>query len=408
MAKSFSNRGTLPLGLPGTVARGAGSLAIVVAMVCTPSAQQTPAQRAPASADATARLAQTESERAAERIAALERESEMLASHEQTLLTELRKLEVDREIKAQQLAQVQRDRAAVQTQIEATAARARGLQAEAERQRPDVDARLVQLYKMGRAGYWRLLLDVENLREMARAYRTAAALGRIDRDRIAEHRRTLASLEAERATLQARASELQKLELKDRRARAAVDEAVEARNELVKSIDARRDLNAQLTGELQEAQRTLNASLAQLAAGNAAAVPALPLRPFQGALPWPADGVVSARFGHQTDRFGGAVVRSGIEMSLAEGVAIHAVHGGTVAYAAPFSGYGNLVIVDHGNRSYSLYGFLDSMNVRKGDHVDPSTTVGLAGRNLQGNPSLYFELRVDGQAVDPLQWLKRR
>ena len=384
-------------GEPGLKGRTYTSFAIILAIVGTAFAQQTPAERA-----------HTESQRAAERIAALQRESDQLASHERTLLSELRKLEVDREIKTQQLAQVQGDRASVQKQIETAATRARDLQAEAERQRPDVDARLVQLYKMGRAGYWRLLLDVDNLREVARAYRTAAALGRIDRDRIAEHRRTLAALQTERAALQARASDLQKLELKDRRARAAVEEAVAAHNALVKSIDARRDLNAQLTGELQEAQRTLNASLAQLASGNTASIPALPLRPFQGALPWPADGVVSARFGRQTDRLGGAVVRSGIELSLAEGERIHAVHDGTVAYAAPFSGYGNLVIVDHGDRSYSLYGYLESIEVRKGDRVEPSTTVGLAGRDLQGNPSLYFELRVDGQAVDPLQWLKRR
>lgn len=394
---------------PGTGGRLAhrlrfGCVVAVLALVPV-SAQQTPA---PASANADARQVQTESRRAAERIAALERESETLASHEQTLLTELRKLEVTREIKAQQLAQVQTERATVQTQIQAAALRARDLQAEADRQRPDVDARLVQLYKMGRAGYWRLLLDVDNLREVARAYRTAAALGRIDRDRIAEHRRTIASLQSERAALQARAADLQKLEVKDRQARAGLDQAMTARNALIKSIDARRDLNAQLTGELQQAQRALSASLSQLAAGNAASIPALPLRPFQGALPWPADGVVSARFGRQTDRLGGSVVRSGIEVSLPEGEAIHAVHDGTIAYAAPFTGYGNLVIIDHGNRSYSLYGFLQSIDVHKGEHVDPATTVGLAGRDLEGNPSLYFELRIDGQAVDPLQWLKRR
>ena len=86
---------------------------------------------------------------------------------------------------------------------------------------------------------------------------------------------------------------------------------------------------------------------------------------------------------------------------------MHAVHDGTVAFADQFTGYGNLVIVDHGDRAYSLYGHLDSLAVRRGDHVSPSTTVGLAGRNPAGNPSLYFELRVDGKPVDPLQWLKR-
>ena len=123
---------------------------------------------------------------------------------------------------------------------------------------------------------------------------------------------------------------------------------------------------------------------------------------------WPADGVVSGRFGRQrANRFGTTLVRNGIEISLPEGRPVHPVHEGTVAYADQFSGYGNLVIVDHGDRAYSLYGHLASLEVHRGERVDVTDTVGVAGRNPAGNPSLYFELRVDGQAVDPLQWLKR-
>ena len=72
-----------------------------------------------------------------------------------------------------------------------------------------------------------------------------------------------------------------------------------------------------------------------------------------------------------------------------------------------FSGYGTLVIVEHADKAYTLYGHLGSATVRKGDRVEAGSTVGVAGRNPSGNPSLYFELRVDGKAVDPLQWLKR-
>lgn len=339
------------------------------------------------------------SKRAAERLAALQREAEALASHEQTLLVELRKLEVDRQIKAEKLAAVEAEVAGVQRQLDANTARTRALQGEADRQRPDVEARMVQLYKMGRAGYWRLLLDVDDLRQLGRAYRTASALGRIDRDRIEEHRRTVAALGRERAALEARVTQLRALQARARDARAAVDRAVAARTALVASIDARRDLNAQLAGELQQAQQRLQSSVAQMAAGGTVPAVGLPLRPFQGAVPWPADGVVMKRFGRQSS--------SGVELSLPEGVAVHAVHDGTVAFADQFTGYGNLVIVDHGDRAYSLYGHLDSLSVRRGDRVGPASTVGLAGRNPAGNPSLYFELRIDGKPVDPLQWLKR-
>ena len=86
---------------------------------------------------------------------------------------------------------------------------------------------------------------------------------------------------------------------------------------------------------------------------------------------------------------------------------MHAVHEGTVAFSDLFSGYATLVIVEHADKTYTLYGHLGSATVHRGDRVEAGSTVGLAGRNPSGNPSLYFELRVDGQAVDPLQWLKR-
>src|SRR6185503_20401129 len=134
---------------------------------------------------------------------------------------------------------------------------------------------------------------------------------------------------------------------------------------------------------------------------------ALPLRPFRGTLPWPSEGVLSSPFGRQPPRSPGPPVRNGIELSLPEGQEVRAIHEGTVAYADLFTGYANLVIVEHADRSYSLYGHLSSTTVKRGDRVEAGTTVGLAGRNPAGNPSLYFELRVDGHPVDPLQWLKK-
>ena len=352
---------------------------------------------------------QAQAKRAADRLAALQRESEALAKQERTLLAELRKLEIEREIRVEELTKVQREIGDVQKQLAATTTRAQQLQGQVEKQRPDVEARMVQLYKMGRAGYWKLLLDVDNLRELARAYRTAAALGRIDRDRLEEHRKTVAALAAERASLEARVKQLTGLRRKAEDARAAADRAVAARTALVQSIDERRDLNAQLTGELQEAQRKLQATFAS---NPASATPpsttaTLPLRPFQGSLPWPAEGVLSSPFGRQPPRSPGPPVRNGIELSLPEGQEVRAVHEGTVAYADLFTGYANLVIVEHADRSYSLYGHLSSITVKRGDRVEAGTTVGLAGRNPAGNPSLYFELRVDGRPVDPLQWLKK-
>src|SRR5689334_19648924 len=83
------------------------------------------------------------SRRAAERLAALQREAEGLAKQERTLLGELRKLEIERQIRETELAQATHDADDVRQKLEATTVRAQSLQGEADRQRPDVDARMV-------------------------------------------------------------------------------------------------------------------------------------------------------------------------------------------------------------------------------------------------------------------------
>ena len=85
-----------------------------------------------------------------------------------------------------------------------------------------------------------------------------------------------------------------------------------------------------------------------------------------------------------------------------------AVHDGVVAFAGTFSGFGNLVILEHGSHAFSLYGDLLAITVRKGARVERGQAVGTVGPIPSGPDGLYFELRVDGQPVDPLQWLKKR
>jgi murein hydrolase activator len=348
------------------------------------------------------RKPQTPTERAAERIRQLQREAEALVAQESQLLVELRKMELERQIKVEELASIERQQKETTHQLEDAAARADALQLIAEADRPDVEQRLAQLYKLGRAGYWRLLLDVDDVRSLGRVYRTAAAMTHIDRARIQGYQRTIEALAQERAKLDVRAKQLATLETQATRARVALDRAVQSRTDLVASIDRRRDLNAQWTSELQTAQERLQTSIAQLDDTS------LPFRPFQGALAWPARGPVSSRFGRQpSSRFGTSIVRNGMEIAVAEGQPVRTVHEGVVAFADQFTGYGNLVIVEHGDGAFSLYGHLGTIQVQKGARVEPLSVLGRSGRNPNGTPALYFELRVDGKPVDPLQWLQK-
>jgi septal ring factor EnvC (AmiA/AmiB activator) len=193
-------------------------------------------------------------------------------------------------------------------------------------------------------------------------------------------------------------------------ARADADRAALSRSRLIAQIDARRDLMAELAGELQAAQQRLQQTLGAISSGApraASDAAALPIKPFQGDLDWPASGRLMSRFGRQGNSVSSAAAQNGIQIGTQEGSVVRAVHDGTVAYAAPFTGYGNLVIVDHGTQTYSMYGQLGSMTVARGGRIDRGQAIGTAGRVLAGTPGLYFEMRVDGEPVDPLEWLRK-
>ena len=381
-------------------------LPILVAFVAglTAQAPAPPAAGTPPAAGQERARAEAMAARAAERIAALEREAASLAAQERTLLVELRQLEVQRDLKAAELVRIDADLSATNAELARAGSDAIRLEDTLARQTPIVRARMVELYKLGEPGYWRLLLNVDDLRAIGRAYRNVSALARLDQQRMTEHRRTLAELAEMRETLTERRTREQALRNQARETRAALAEAALARQARIDEIDERRDLTARLTGELQVAQRRLQAAVADLAAGRSAAV-SLPFRPFRGDLDWPVDGRVVRGFG--ASRGASGVEQNGVEVSAIEGASVRAVHGGTVAFADTFTGYGYLVIIDHGENAFSLYGYLGSLSVQKGDSVETHAVLGAAGRPPAGGDArLYFEIRVDARPVDPVQWLK--
>ena len=358
---------------------------------------------AAADAQAPVERARTEAlaRRATERLQALQREADRLASDERTLLGDLRKFEIERELKAAELKRVDADAATVQTDLVQTSAHMDTLQQSATAELPELNERLVEIYKLGQARYLRLLLSTPDLRRLGQSTRTVAALAKLDRDRVATHAQTLADLKTARKTLEERSATLGTLRTTAAKAEAAAQRAAQARADLIRDIDKRRDLNAQLSGELQGAQQKLQTALRELATGAPVTEAALPLRPFRGTLEWPVSGGVQRRFGRGS-------ASNGIEIASPEGADALAIHDGTVAFAGTFEGFGNLVILDHGAQTFSLYGDLLEIGVKKGARVEHGQPVGTVGPIPSGSEGIYFELRVDGRPADPVQWLKKR
>jgi septal ring factor EnvC (AmiA/AmiB activator) len=233
--------------------------------------------------------------------------------------------------------------------------------------------------------------------------RGVAAIATLDQVRLDAYRRTLEDERQALAELDRRRDEVAASQKAATLARSDLDKAVQARNAAIDGLDLRRDLAARYVAELQEAQAALQRTVG--AAGTTSTE--LPFQPFKGVLEWPVKGPVTARFGPAVDRrFGTRIARNGIEIGAAEGTPVSAVHGGTVAFAAPFAGFGNLVIVDHGAGAFTIYGHLGETRVERGARVARGAVVGTVGLAPAGSAALYFEVRVDGRPADPLQWLR--
>jgi murein hydrolase activator len=124
----------------------------------------------------------------------------------------------------------------------------------------------------------------------------------------------------------------------------------------------------------------------------------------KGKLPWPVSGRLAHRFGANHEL--GDLKYEGITVTATAGTAIKAVNGGRVVFADWFGNSGLLLIIDHGDGFMSLYAHNQELFLKTGAYVDEGTVIAKVGNTGgQAQSALYFEIRHDGKAVDPLTWL---
>ena len=131
---------------------------------------------------------------------------------------------------------------------------------------------------------------------------------------------------------------------------------------------------------------------------------------LKGKLLFPIPGKIISRYGNHVDpQLNTVIFQKGIEISTKSGKEIKAIYGGKVLYADWFKGYGNIVIIDHGDSYYSLSAHLSKILKRTGDRVEAGEVIALTGDtgSLKG-PCLYFELRHHGEPLNPLHWLRKK
>ena len=171
---------------------------------------------------------------------------------------------------------------------------------------------------------------------------------------------------------------------------------------------------AKAAAEKAAADRAARAAAAKAKASGTPTTPSTPLRrpvvtapaPQVGGLGWPVAGSLVSSYGGTLPD---GRRSEGVLIAAAAGTTVKAVADGRVVFADWMNGYGLILIVDHGNGYMSLYAHNDALLRDAGDAVkrgDPLASVGNSGG--QGRTALYFELRRNGQPVDPGTWLQRR
>ncbi|MDZ4182219.1 MAG: peptidoglycan DD-metalloendopeptidase family protein, partial [Candidatus Cloacimonadaceae bacterium] len=121
---------------------------------------------------------------------------------------------------------------------------------------------------------------------------------------------------------------------------------------------------------------------------------------------WPVRGKIIRAFGEESRAYGTSVVNNGIDIAVAEGTNVLAADDGEVVFADRYGGQGNLVIIDHKNGFFTVYAYNRSISVSKGAKVKKGQVIAKSGMTGSATePSLHFEVRKDGKAVNPLSYL---
>ena len=264
-----------------------------------------------------------------------------------------------------------------------------------------MEERLQVFYKDGPLGYLDVLLGAADFRDfVARSYLVGMIVSRDlrlyqqvteERDRRDAVRTTLAQREADLATQQ-------KQWTMSRQETAAL---AAQRRRILAQIRVQRQTQEAAIREL-EAESFRIADIIRRQQGGLHRGGRLSLA--AGSFMWPASGPITSGFGWRIDPiFHRRALHTGIDIAAPWGATVEAAESGTVLYVGWMTGYGNVVVLNHGNGISTVYAHLSSYSVHAGDTVHRGQVIARVGSTgWSTGPHLHFEVRQDGQPTDPL------
>lgn len=376
------------------------------------------ASPAPASSGLDSRIAQEEA-----RMRILEKQisdhqmrAKQMGEKEKGVLGEINSLDQKKKVIEQRIKVIELKLEKVKNTIAGLHAEVRLTEGELGEMTEILENRLVDIYKYGGVAEFNLLLSSASAHE---AMEMSYLLHKIALQDEALIREML--LKKDRLLKAAEQMKQQEKELAANTAnltgeRKSYREEINKSNAFLDKVRKERSLHEQAARELQQSQKEIQQTVMALmkkkreeeARGTPRAAQYTYL-PSGGQLAWPVQGEITSTFGmrvHPT--FKTKIVHTGIDIRAPQGTPVGAAGPGEVLFAGWLRGYGQVIIIDHGNNLSSVYAHLSSMSVREGAAVRKGHTIGAVGNTgVATGAHLHFEVRVGGEARDPIKYLRK-
>jgi len=281
------------------------------------------------------------------------------------------------------------------------------LKKEVERSKISIKKSVRILNKIGKAGNFKIFSNIKNINQMFKNYHLFVSLINKKIGEIKNIRVLLARLDTVREELEKEKSRLNRLKRSQRKKINEILAAKKVKTDFVNKLNTDRKKHLDMLSELKaEAKRLTNLLKEKV---NVFDLPDLDLKTIRGNLRWPIEGKVISKFGKKrSTRFNTYVFNNGIEIKPSGSMKIRAVFDGVIIFMDYFKGYGEIIIVQHSSELLSIYGHCSRFLKKKGDYILAGNEIGIAGDSgSTSGKSLYFEIRKNTVAEDPLKWLKK-
>ena len=210
-------------------------------------------------------------------------------------------------------------------------------------------------------------------------------------------------IQAKMNELSLQKQELEKLAAEATKAQQAIEMKRAEQQAVMDSAKAQRDAAEQMEQDLIASSERIRQQIQARQGGGME-----PQVIGSGILGYPCSGPITSPFGYRIHPiFGTTIYHSGIDIGVDEGTPVHAADSGVVIYSGSgLTGYGNVVIIDHGNGLSTLYAHNSALLVSEGESVSKGQVVAYSGMTgYATGPHVHFEVRVNGSPTDPMGYL---